>query len=285
MGGYGCSWPWPSTEPPQDAADVSSDFVQPPPEVVDEAPADLGPSLDGPVDRVVAEMTTADALDALDSPDADIAVADATSCTAGAPCTQSCLAILQALPSAHSGQYNIDPDGSGPAQPFIVQCDMTTNGGGWTIVFASAGANYDTPTLEYDVPNAQLLTAASDVLLAFRDVQGILTLGRQTASLLLMPTGLRVAAPFTYTDSDVGVMVSIDGSTSPFAATLRWWLLRLRHVILHRQLGRPYVVWTRVHRDGRVWDGRTVLRRFRKLRHGLVCEQQPIDVRSVRCTR
>lgn len=48
---------------------------------------------------------------------------------------KSCNEILTASPGTPSGIYTIDPDGNGSGS-FHVYCDMTTDGGGWTRVFA-----------------------------------------------------------------------------------------------------------------------------------------------------
>lgn len=46
----------------------------------------------------------------------------------------SCAALKAENPSAPSGTYTVDPDGSGPLAPFTVTCNMTEGGGGWTVL-------------------------------------------------------------------------------------------------------------------------------------------------------
>ena len=63
----------------------------------------------------------------------------------GVTCTllpASCKAIKAATPGATDGDYVIDPDGAGPTPSFTVRCDMTTAGGGFTLVF-NDGPSFD----------------------------------------------------------------------------------------------------------------------------------------------
>jgi hypothetical protein len=63
------------------------------------------------------------------------------------PTPASCRVIHERNPGEKNGTFTIDPDGSGPIAPFAVFCEMTADGGGWTLALKVDGSK---TTFAYD---------------------------------------------------------------------------------------------------------------------------------------
>jgi hypothetical protein len=133
---------------------------------------------------------------------------DAADATTSAP--PSCATIHVTSPSSPSGTYVIDPDGPGGEDAFSVMCDMTTEGGGWTVVFFAANTNITATPVMYTSASSRLLGDALRVLLVYRNASQVVAPDYATFA---VPDPWRADMPLNYASTDLSTAVSINGGT------------------------------------------------------------------------
>lgn len=130
----------------------------------------------------------------------------------------SCKELHTEEPSVPTGTYSIDPDGAGGASSISVTCDMTTAGGGWTIVFLAATTNFASPPMAYTSASSRLLLDAQSALIAYRNATQDAAANFATFPL---PAAWKTAAPFSAPGTDLLTEVSVNGAAAS-TATLRF---------------------------------------------------------------
>lgn len=152
--------------------------------------------------------TDGSVVDVPDAPGPDMFVAPST-----------CKTIKAAMPTAPTGIYEIDPDGSvGLEAPISTVCDMTTEEGGWTVIFLPTSSNLQSTAVGYTASTENLLNSATQVLLAYRDSSHAIVGQR---AVFPMIQEWRTSSPFAYANAELSVIASIDGG-SAMNATLKF---------------------------------------------------------------
>ena len=101
-------------------------------------------------------------------------------------CGWTCRSIHAAQPALPSGAYTIDPDGSGPIAQTTAYCDMSFDGGGWTLAESTTGGSGPTDGTAGIVTQNSKTYMPINVMTALAGVSGRVHV--RTASGAALPT-------------------------------------------------------------------------------------------------
>jgi hypothetical protein len=87
-------------------------------------------------------------------------------------CGWTCRSIHAAQPALPSGAYTIDPDGSGPIAQTTAYCDMSFDGGGWTLAESTTGGSGPTDGTAGVVTQSSATFMPINVMTALAGVSG-----------------------------------------------------------------------------------------------------------------
>ena len=150
--------------------------------------------------------------------DADTWESGAPSATSDRVCSNytSCLDRLTRAPTTSTGAYLIDPDGPGATAPFQVKCDMTTDGGGWTVIsfedFSTSATGWSDARRD---TTSSCATGARNPMLGGNGLFGSGASSSKTYGLLgITHSHVRVALDYFVIDSwdNETAQVSVDGA-------------------------------------------------------------------------
>jgi hypothetical protein len=128
----------------------------------------------------------------------------------------SCLEILDNGYDTGDGSYWIDPDATGA---FEAHCDMTIDGGGWTLAWAHDGVtNYNSTSLGYDISSTELYANSIDAMVSYIGSANEMT---TTWASFSIPVNWQTSSPMESYQEDTLVDANI-GGTLVSDVTLRY---------------------------------------------------------------